>query len=620
MKAAAFALWPMGLTAAWVLVASALWAFGTHTPFSPIGWWTATQWWLANWWVNLWLVLSAAVATLLLAMLLFGLFQYRRLRVRARVRLLGPSPRHSAPRPSERGITDNHGHSNWRSAADTEKLFPGPHPKWGGIAVGEAYRVDQDSSVAGIPFEPEDSTTWGRGGKAPLLIAPCVRGSCHSLIFAGSGAYKTSSAASTVLTWTGSSVILDPSTELGPMLDGALRQRGTRTFHIGTPTTDDDDRPPRTGFNVLSWMDINHPEAEQHVESVVSWIYDDAADYNNRLRAADPFFEKMGRALVKCILAHVLWSAPPEIRTTLKTFVAYFAVGEKKMLSLLSSIQSDSKSPLARQLAGTLMDPAALQTFSGIFLNASNGVQWLFTRTYAMMVSEGDFDPRLLLTERTTVFVNVNLRTLETAPALPRVLIGALLNTLYMADGKTDSKVLFLLDEAKQLGKMKTIETARDDARKYKIVLHCLWQSIGQMTEIWGREGTRAWIDACSWIGYASIRAGGAGKNLSEELGSHGVLAWSEGDNQGSQRPFGFSFGTTSRGNTMNAHEIRRSLITASELQQDLREDELIVEPASGLPIRCGRALWFRRSKMKALIATSRFVNPSSSTKPKVNA
>ena len=54
------------------------------------------------------------------------------------------------------------------------------------------------------------------------------------------------------------------------MLDGALRQRGTRTFHIGTPTTDDDDRPPRTGFNVLSWMDINHPEAEQHVESVVS--------------------------------------------------------------------------------------------------------------------------------------------------------------------------------------------------------------------------------------------------------------------------------------------------------------------------------------------------------------
>ena len=118
-----------------------------------------------------------------------------------------------------------------------------------------------------------------------------------------------------------------------------------------------------------------------------------------------------------------------------------------------------------------------------------------------------------------------------------RVLIGALLNTLYMADGKTDSKVLFLLDEAKQLGKMKTIETGRDDGRKYKIVIHALWQSVGQMTEIWGRDGMTAWKDACSWIGYAGIRAGGAGRILSEELGSYGVFAWSEGDTQGQPAP-----------------------------------------------------------------------------------
>ena len=73
----------------------------------------------------------------------------------------GPSPRRAAPRPSERGITDNHGHSDWRSAADTQRLFPGPHPKWGGIAVGEAYCVKDDASVAGIPFNSYDPKTWG---------------------------------------------------------------------------------------------------------------------------------------------------------------------------------------------------------------------------------------------------------------------------------------------------------------------------------------------------------------------------------------------------------------------------------------------------------------------------
>ena len=175
----------------------------------------------------------------------------------------------------------------------------------------------------------------------------------------------------------------------------------------------------------------------------------------------------------------------------------------------------------------------AEETFSGVFLNAVKGVEWLFTSAYADLVSEGDFDPRALLIGNTTVFLNISLRTLETTPTIARVLVGALLNTVYMADGWTRGRILFLLDEAARLGRMKTLETARDIGRKYGVSLHMLFQSVGQMAEAWGREGTRAWIDAAAWVGYAAIRAGGAGKDLSDQLGAHGVLAWSEGDNQG---------------------------------------------------------------------------------------
>src|ERR1700733_11363277 len=59
--------------ALWVVSASALWSGGTGTPFSPLAWSNATQWWGANWWVNLWLVLAAAVPTILLPMPLFWL-------------------------------------------------------------------------------------------------------------------------------------------------------------------------------------------------------------------------------------------------------------------------------------------------------------------------------------------------------------------------------------------------------------------------------------------------------------------------------------------------------------------------------------------------------------------
>ena len=49
--------------ALWLLSASVIWSKGTATPFTPLAWSNATQWWLANWWVTLWLVLAALVPT-----------------------------------------------------------------------------------------------------------------------------------------------------------------------------------------------------------------------------------------------------------------------------------------------------------------------------------------------------------------------------------------------------------------------------------------------------------------------------------------------------------------------------------------------------------------------------
>lgn len=591
--------------ALWLFFASALWCKGTGSPFAApwLQWWDALAWWGANWWVNLWLVLAASVPTIFLAMLGFGLFLTLRWRWhggRRLARLPG-----GGVRSVERGVTDNHGHARWRSMADALKLFPGPDARHGGVVVGEAYRVDQDR-VAKRRFVPRDQSTWGRGGTAPLLIDPCTAGSGHSIVFAGPGGYKTTSAVSTILEWIGSSVILDPSTELGPMLDGAMRAQGKTVVHIGI-SGGDDTMPPATGFNVLAWIDIDDPEAEIHVRTVVSWIYESATPHAAG-HAEDPFFAPMGRELVTCLLAHLLWSDDATVEKSLASLAAGISVPEDAMLDLLAGINATSNSQMARRIAGTLMRCKAEETFSGVFMNAVKGIAWLFTSAYADIVSAGEFDPRTLLTDRTTAFLNLSLRTLQVTPAIARVLVGALLNTVYMADGKTNGRILFLLDEAATLGRLKALETARDTGRKYGVSLHLLMQSVGQMTEAWGRDGTRAWTDAANWIGYAAIRAAGAGKELSDALGSHGVLAYSEGDNQGRQKPFGLNFGSTSRGINLNVHEIRRTLMAASEMQQDLRDDEIIIVPANGLPIRCGRAIYFRRPEMMRQVAANRFV------------
>ena len=56
------------------------------------------------------------------------------------------------------------------------------------------------------------------------------------------------------------------------MLECATAQ-GKTVAHIGV-FSGDDTTASATGINVLAWIDIDDPEAEVHVRTVVSWIFE----------------------------------------------------------------------------------------------------------------------------------------------------------------------------------------------------------------------------------------------------------------------------------------------------------------------------------------------------------
>jgi type IV secretion system protein VirD4 len=60
-----------------------------------------------------------------------------------------------------------------------------------------------------------------------------------------------------MLTWHGAPVVLDPSREIGPMVQAHRRENlGHRVVTL------DPADPPAGAFNVLDWIDIAAPEAE----------------------------------------------------------------------------------------------------------------------------------------------------------------------------------------------------------------------------------------------------------------------------------------------------------------------------------------------------------------------
>ena len=255
--------------------------------------------------------------------------------------------------------------------------------------------------------------------------------------------------------------------------------------------------------------------------------------------------------------------------------------------------------------AGTLMGLVD-ETFSGVYANADESTSWLANPAFASIVSGDSFKSRNLLGGKLTVFLQIPLAALQSTPAIGRVVIGALLNAAYEADGKVAGRILYLLDEAARLGPMKILETARDAGRKYGITLQLLYQSVGQLERQWGRQAKREWYDGVSHRSYAAVQDLETAKELEETFGSYGVMATSEGSNTGSSGK-SFETGSRSRGANTSYHEISRPLIRREELMNDCRTDEVFMIIRGAKPLRCGRAIYFRRPELKARIAVNRF-------------
>lgn len=578
---------------AWTVVASMVFLTGTGLLHDfPHPFW---QWWLyalnfdGNRRVALWLKIGAGAGTILPIVMIAATI-YRAGRV------VGPRlrrPLFGGIVKSPLAVTDNHGRAEWMSMARAFERFPGVNPAFGGIVVGEAYRVDQDK-VAEKRFDPDNPKTWGQGGKAPLLIDPCREGPTHSLMIIGSGGYKTTCAVSTLLHWTGAAVILDPSGEIAPMLREARERMGQTVYEID-PASD-------IGLNVLDWIDIKSPLAATNIDSVVSWICGDSKQDTKK----DDFFDAMSRNVVRCFLAHLLFDpdAKPELKT-LRSVRKAVAMPADQIRGVLRGIFENSPSTYARQLAGPVCGLVD-ETFSGVIGGAAEMTTWLANEAFVGLVSGRSFKTSDLLGGNVTIFLKMPMKALETEPGISRTIIGALLNAVYEADGNLSGRILFLLDEVARLGYMKILETARDAGRKYGITLQTLYQSTGQIIDQWGEQGKRSWYDGVSCRCYAAVQDLDTATELENSFGTYGVMASSEGSNTGKAGK-SFEASNISRGSNLSFHEIGRPLIRKAELMRDVRDDEQFILARGMAPLRCGRAIYFRRPELIGKVAANRF-------------
>ncbi len=476
-----------------------------------------------------------------------------------------------------------HGEADWMKLAEAQKLFSDA----GGIVVGERYRVDRDT-VAAVSFRADSSETWGAGGKSRLLCFDGSFGSSHGIVFAGSGGYKTTSVTiPTALKWGGSLIVLDPSNEVAPMVSQHREEAGRRVRIL-------DPRKPATGFNALDWVGQYGGTKEEDIASVASWIMSDSGRASG---VREDFFRASGLQLLTAIIADVCLSGhTPKEKQTLRQVRENLSEPEPKLRQRLQDIYDNSESDFVKENVAAFVNMTP-ETFSGVYANAIKETHWLSYQNYAALVSGSTFRTEDIASGKTDVFINIDLKTLETHSGLARVVIGSFLNAIYNRDGVMEGRTLFLLDEVARLGYMRILETARDAGRKYGITLTMIYQSIGQLRETYGgRDASSKWFESASWISFAAINDPETADYISRRCGMTTVEI-----DQVSR-----SFQARGSSRTRSKQLAARPLIQPHEVLR-MRADEQIVFTAGNAPLRCGRAIWFRRKDMTASVERSRF-------------
>ena len=478
------------------------------------------------------------------------------------------------------------GDADWLPMSAAARLFPDD----GEIVIGERYRVDKEL-VHELPFDPNDPATWGRGGKAPLLTYAQDFDSTHMLFFAGSGGFKTTSnVVPTALRYTGPLICLDPSTEVAPMVVDHRRDKLNREVVVLDPAN------PVMGFNVLDGIE-HSLKKEEDIVGIAHMLLSESLRFES---STGSYFQSQAHNLLTGLLAHVMLSPEYAGRRNLRSLRQIVSEPETSVLAMLREVQEHSTSAFIRETLGVFVNMTE-QTFSGVYSTASKDTQWLSLDNYAALVCGNTFKSSEIAGGKKDVFINIPASILRSYPGIGRVIIGSLINAMVEADGAFTRRALFILDEVDLLGYMRVLEEARDRGRKYGVSMMLMYQSVGQLERHFGKDGAVSWIDGCAFASYAAIKALDTARNVSAQCGEMTVEV------KGSSRNLGWGAKNSASLKSENINFQRRPLIMPHEITQSMRKDEQIIIVQGHSPIRCGRAIYFRRKDMDMHARPNRF-------------
>jgi len=364
------------------------------------------------------------------------------------------------------------------------------------------------------------------------------------------------------LTHAGSLVVIDPKGENARVTARARREMGQNVYVLDPFGVSGE---PSAHFNPLDFIRAGTEDAAEDADLVAEML----AETEGAKSASSSHFEESAKMLLRGVILYVAETADSSERH----------LGEVRRLLTLPPepfgdfLEEMSRSKIAfgsaARAANTVLSMADRER-SGVISTARRHTDWLESPRFVRVLRRSDFRLNTLKRGGATVYVVLPPDKLSRYRAFNRLFVGLSLSALQRdAYQKPERRVLYLLDEIAQLGRLSPLESAVGVAAGYGITLWQFWQDLSQLRSLY-KERWESFVSNAAVLQVFGVSDQRTAQYVSDLLGQTTVATFNQSSGVNAD---GFDL-TYNDGDSIS--ETARALLTADEVRRINENLELL--------------------------------------------
>jgi type IV secretion system protein VirD4 len=298
----------------------------------------------------------------------------------------------------------------------------------------------------------------------------------HAAVFSRSGGGKgVSVVLPNLLSYRGSVVCIDPKCENFNISGRARQQMGdvVRLDPLGLGG------PGSASFNPMAFINPTAPDFLDQCRDLANMLVVRQGTEN------DPYWNNAAEQVLTAMIAFVCAceNNPEELNFN----TVRMLISDRDKYLRAAEVMRQVDNPVVRRLGGQLTWLADKE-LNSVLSNVHTHTSWADSPAVAACLSGKSWDPRDLKRRVVSVFLVVPPDRMVTWAPLLRVWVGSFAKMLMRQGADETRKVLFILDEVAQLGRMQALEDAANIGRGYGIRLLFVFQSLKQVEACYGNK------------------------------------------------------------------------------------------------------------------------------------